>query len=284
MTTISQRTGTIEVADKVFAFLPEPGGPHGMTNGGFIVSDDGVLVVEGFMLKSIAEKVAHEVRRVTPQPIRQVVYTHFHGDHTYGGGVFAPATIIGHQECREEMLEKWEPWVKRFSTNRPESAAEFQSLVPPTPHVTFTTRMTLFVGEKRVDLHHFGRAHSRGDIFIHLPKERVLFGGDASINARVPFVSDGYPTSWINVLDMVRTLDFEYLVPGHGMIGGKDSLALLQGFLQAIRDQALRAYKAGKSADDAAKSLQMSEYASWPGYQNLGPIVTRLYQEFSGQP
>lgn len=282
MVTTAQ-TGTIQVADDVFAFIPPEDGSLGGTNGGFIVGDEGVVVIEGLMTKKTAQHVLGEVKRVTTKPVRFLVYTHFHGDHTFAGGVYLPAAVVGHRECREELLEKWTPWVERFSTNRPESAAEFRALKPVPPDIVFNEKLTIHLGNKRLELHYFGRAHTRGDIFTHLPKEGVLFGGDATVNHRVPAFMDGYPSSWINVLDQVQALDFTTLVPGHGPVGSKQTAVDLQAFIRELQQQTRRAYDAKKSEGEAVASIKLPQYASWPGVQNLAVPVQRMYMEWRAQ-
>lgn len=278
MVTTAQ-TGTIQVADGVFAFIQE----GGATNGGFIVGDEGVVVIEGLMTKAIAQKMLGEIKHVTPKPIRFLVYTHFHGDHTFAGGAFLPAAVVGHKECREELLEKWTPWVERFSTNRPDDAAEFRALKPVPPEIIFNEKLTIHLGNKRVELLYFGRAHTRGDIFTHIAKDRVVFSGDAVVNNRVPAFMDGYPSSWINVLDQVQALDFTTLVPGHGLLGSKQTAADLQGFIAELRRQTRQAHDAGRSEAEALSALRLPLYASWPGMQNLAVPVQRMYMEWRGQ-
>ncbi|MBM3946182.1 MAG: MBL fold metallo-hydrolase [SAR202 cluster bacterium] len=283
MTTPTAQTGTIQVADGIFAFVPPADGSLGGTNGGFIVGDEGVVVIEGLMTKKTAQHVLSEVKRVTSKPIRFLIYTHFHGDHTYAGGVFLPAAVVGHKECREELFEKWDPWVERFATSRPESAAEFRALKPVPPDIIFNEKLTIHLGNKRLELHYFGRAHTRGDVFIHSAQDRVVFSGDAVVNARVPAFMDGYPASWINVLDQAQTLDFATLVPGHGPVGNKQTAADLQTFIRELQSQVRQAYDAKKSEADAAAGVKLPRYASWPGIQNLAMPVQRMYLEWKAQ-
>ena len=273
------QTGTIELAPGVFAFIQE----GGATNAGFIVGDDGALVIDALMTRALAKQLIGEVKRVTPKPVRFLVYTHFHGDHTFGGELFLPAAIVGHRECRDELIDKWEASVKRFCTNRPEFADEFRKVKPAPPEAVFTERMTLHLGQRQIELIYFGRAHTRGDIFIHLPQDRVLFSGDAVVNGRAPAAMDGYISSWIAVLERAQGLDVETLVPGHGLIGGKGTIAEQMAFFSELKRQVRAGFDAGKSVEQTAKDLKLPQFAAWPNISNLDNHIRRLYMEFRGE-
>jgi cyclase len=278
-TSAQARTGTIEIADGVYAFIQEAGA----TNAGFIIGDEGVLVIDALMTAALAQKLMAEVRRVTTKPIRFLVYTHFHGDHTFGGVHFLPAAIIGHKECREELIEKWGPSVERFATMRPEFAEEFRSLRITPPDIVFTERLTVYLGGRRIELLYLGRAHTRGDVFVYLPKERVLFAGDVVVNGRVPAAMDAYITSWTAVLEQAQSLAVDVLVPGHGLLGDKQTIAEQHAFLTELKQQVRQRFEAGKSAEETAAELQFPQFASWPNIGNLSVPVQRLYLEFRGQ-
>lgn len=271
--------GTIELARGVYALIQE----GGATNGGFLVGDNGVLVIEALMTTSLAKKTISEVRRVTNKPIRWLVLTHFHGDHTFGTEHFLPAAIVAHSECRDELIGKWESSIKRFSTNRPELAEEFRNVKLTPPDVVFAERLTLHLGSSRVELLYFGRAHTRGDVFIHLPQDRILFTGDVAVNQRVPAAVDGYIGSWITVAEKVQSLDVATVVPGHGLIGDRRMIRDVQAFFTELKRQARQMFDAGKSQEEAARSIQLPEYASWVGIDNLTIPVSRLYMEFRGE-
>lgn len=273
------QTGTIELAEGVYALIQEAGA----TNGGFLVGDNGVLVVEGLMTTALAKKTISEVKRVTNKPIRWLVLTHFHGDHTFGTEHFLPAAIVGHTECREELIEKWEYSVKRFSTNRPELAAEFSKVRMTPPDCVFADRLTMHLGNRRVELLYFGKAHTRGDIFIHLPQDRVMFSGDVAVNGRVPAAMNGYVSSWITVLEKAHSLDVATVVPGHGFIGDKRMVKETRDFFAELKQRTRERFDAGKSAEETARDLKLPQYASWPGIENLSIPVQRLYLEFRGE-
>src|SRR3989304_4175796 len=122
MATVSQETGVIELASGVFAKIF----PEGRTNSGFIVGDEGVMVIDSLMTPSLARGIIEDVKKVTAKPVRYLVNTHYHGDHTFGNEVFAPVPIIAHANCRVELEEFGEVSIQRFSQMRPELAEELK--------------------------------------------------------------------------------------------------------------------------------------------------------------
>ncbi|MBI4328257.1 MAG: MBL fold metallo-hydrolase [Chloroflexi bacterium] len=277
--TSKAQIGTIELGDGVHALIQE----GGATNAGFIVGDSGVLVIEALMSADLAKKTIREVKRVTRKPIRWVVLTHYHWDHSFAAEQFLPSAIVGHAECREELVEKWEPSVESASQFVPDLSEEFRKTKMVPPDVVFTDRLTLHVGERRVELHYFGRAHTKGDIFIYVPGEGVLFGGDVISNQGVPYVVDGFVSSWISVLERARSLDVTKVVPGHGLITDKQSIGDTQAFLTEVKQRVRKKFDAGKSQEEAARGLTFPKYASWRGINDLSALVKRLYMEFRGE-
>jgi cyclase len=166
---------------------------------------------------------------------------------------------------------------------RPEFADEFRSLRITPPDIVFTEHLTLYLGGRRIDLIHLGRAHTRGDVFIYLPKERVLFSGDVVVNGRVPAAMDAYVSSWIRVLEQVQSLAVDVVVPGHGLLGDKSTISEQHAFLTELKRQVQERFAAGKSAEETAAELSFPQFASWPNIGNLTVPVQRLYLELRGQ-
>ncbi len=273
------QTGIIEVAAGAYAFIQE----GGATNGGFIVGDEGVIVIEGLMTTALAKKVKEEVKRVTSLPIRCLILTHFHGDHSFGSQHYLPVPIVGHAECRDELIEKWDASVERFATNRPELAAEFRGVRMTPPDLVFEEKMTLYLGNRRIELIYLGKAHTRGDILVHLPQDRVLYTGDVAVNQRVPASMDAYMSSWISVLERMQTLDVETVVPGHGLIGNMTMVTDLRRFFSELRTEARQRFDAGMSVEQAAADIHFPQFQSWTGIDQLSMPVQRLHMEFRGE-
>ena len=159
MTTVSSKTGVIEVAPNVYAFIQE----NCATNAGFIASEEGVLVIDSLMTPLLAGKLYSAIRNVTTSPIRYVVNTQFHGDHVFGNQYFLPALIVAHGNCRTELIEKFDANMQKYRS-RTELTPELDHTRMTLPDVTFEDRMTIRLGDREIELSFLGRAHSNSDI------------------------------------------------------------------------------------------------------------------------
>jgi len=223
-------------------------GRKGHCNNGWIVFKDYVLVIDA-NFPSGAEDVIPKIRQITDKPIRFVFDTHQHGDHAYGNQTFADlgATPVAHEGVLE-AFRKFEPtrW-NDLAKNRPDVAAS----KPKAPTLLFRRDMIFDDGEHRVELLHFGVAHTHGDGFAWLPKEKILFTGDACVNGPYNYAGDGDIGQWIDTLAAAAKLGAEKICPGHGPSGPGDVLADQRAFFVSLRD-AVKTWKdAGKTAAEA---------------------------------
>jgi cyclase len=246
-------------------------------NTAIIESDDGALVVDTHSKPSAARVIVQELRALTPRPVRYVVNTHFHWDQWHGNEVYPAAypnaEIITNQITREAMVKKG---LKRIGDHvrqmpgeiarlRDELAgatvpdqraklaadlrlaeayqAEVGALKPALPTMAFERTMTLYRRDREIQLLYLGRAHTEGDVFVYLPKEKVVVTGDAVIGW-TPFMGDGYPEDWVGTLDRLAELDFTHLIMGHGEPAGRDWLTTFRGYVAdmvaAVREEAAR--------------------------------------------
>ena len=236
------------------------------SNAVIIETGDGVLIVDSHSKPSAARAVVQQLREITRGPVRYVVNTHFHWDHWQGNEVY-PATypnveVITNTITREAMVRKS---LKRIqdhvrsvpaeiaklradlaAATEPEQRAELgwnlqqaeayleevSALRPALPTLAFESAMRIFKRDREIHLLHLGRAHTEGDVFVHLPKERIVVTGDAVI-AWTPFMGDGYPEDWAETLDRLAQLDFTHIIMGHGDVTGRE---WLNGFRSYVAD------------------------------------------------
>ncbi|MBL9199539.1 MAG: MBL fold metallo-hydrolase [Opitutaceae bacterium] len=232
---------------------------RGHSNNGWIVFADYVLVVEA-NFPSGAKVVLPKIRETSDKPVRFAFNTHHHGDHAYGGKVFADAgaTLVATESALEEMKKaetgfyggapgRWEGAAK----NRPDVA---ESKLKP-PSLVFPRELVFDDGQRRVELKWLGIAHTKGDGFVWLPKEKILFTGDACVNGPHNYMGDATVSEWIKTLDAARKLGAQTVVPGHGPIGGPEVLVDQQQYFVELtrRLQALIAAK--KSPADVKAAL-----------------------------
>ena len=229
---------------------------RGHSNNGWIVFEDFVLVIEA-NFPSGAKVVMPKIRETSDKPVRFAFNTHHHGDHAYGNQLWADAgaTIVAHEGVLAEMKVaetgffggapgRWEAAAK----NRPDVAET--KLKPPT--LLYPRELFFDDGKRRVELRWFGVAHTKGDGFVWLPKEKVLFTGDACVNGPHNFVGDGNIADWIQTLEAAKALGAEKVCPGHGPIGGPEILVDQQRYFAELQ----KAVKARKEAGTSSAELK----------------------------
>ncbi len=264
-------------------------------NNGWIVFQDYVLVIDA-NFPSGAEDVLPKIRAITTLPIRFAFDTHHHGDHAYGNRTFveAGATIVAHVGVLEEMKRfetgfygkqpgRWEDLAK----TRPDVAKSH--LAPPT--LVFTRDLAFEDRGHRAELHHFGVAHTRGDGFAWLPKERILFTGDACVNGPYNYMGDGDSNEWVKTLEAAKALKPLKVCPGHGLLGGPEVLEHQIEFINTLRDEVKRRIDDGKKPAEIRAAIQsikatLQENTNIANY--VGGMFTnqveKVYQDLSGQP
>jgi cyclase len=215
--------------------------PISHSNNGWIIFDDYVLVIDA-NFPSGARVILPKIRALTDKPIRFAFDTHHHGDHAYGNEVWmeAGATLVAHEGVIEEM-KKYETGLFGDKPGRWEEAAKGRKdvaesrLIPPS--LLYRTDMIFDDGKHRVELLHFGVAHTHGDGWAWLPKEKILFSGDACVNGPYNYTGDGNIGEWIKTLEVVKKLKPKIICPGHGPMGGPELLEDQQAFFIALQQE-----------------------------------------------
>jgi cyclase len=256
---IFSEPGLHEVEDRVFVRI----GPNSTSNAGFVIGDDAIAVIDTFTTPAMARELAEDVRRVTSKPIRYVLNTHYHGDHTFGNQVFPDAVVMGHQQCREELEAKGEAMQSRFAQASPEAAASLAEVRIRLQEVTFNQRLNLYLGGRVLHVSYHGPAHTRGDAIVVVPDAAVAFAGDLLTVGVIPGMQDADFPGWIHVLDELQGLTADTLVPGHGAVGTKEDLRIIRDYLGDLWGQAAEMYARGQSAEDALASIKLERYAGW---------------------
>ena len=265
----------------------------GHCNNGWIVFDDYVLVIDG-NFPSGAQEIIPKIKAITNKPIRFAFDTHHHGDHAYGNQVWVDngATPVAHTGVIDEMKKyetgyygdkpgRWEEAAK----GRPDVAAS--KLKPPT--LLFRKDMIFDDGKHRVELLHFGVAHTHGDGFAWLPKEKILFTGDACVNGPYNFMGDGDSRQWIKTLEAARQLGAKIICPGHGPTGGPDVLDDQIAYFTELRKEVKKLAKKKpeqvKGAVDAIKgTLQKNPRIARYVGSFFPAQVEKVYVEMGGKP
>jgi glyoxylase-like metal-dependent hydrolase (beta-lactamase superfamily II) len=272
-----------ELAPGVFGYV-QPDGSWMINNTGVLVGPDGGgLLVDTTSTEARNRALLAAVSRVAPGPPRLLVNTHHHGDHTYGNWMMPAGTpIVAHALCREDVL------AAGLVAAAVLTGPDYGHLEVRAPDVTFTGAVTLYLGDRPVELHSLGPAHTRGDVAVWLPEEKVVFAGDVAFAGGQPFLAEGSLAGYPVALAALRELQAEVLVPGHGPVrrGGEiarllDDLASYAAFVDAV---AREGYAAGWTPLQTARACADNPFAGWQESERLVGNLHRAYSELAGQP
>lgn len=277
-TRVRQEPRLEEIAERIYAYV-QPDGGWCLSNSGFLVGPDAVTLIDTAATEPRAKALRSALESVTPLPARTLVNTHHHGDHTYGNTVFAAeATIIGHEDCRTAMIDTGLMLTHLWTD------VEWGRIEITPPTVTFTDRLTLYVGELRLELIHIGPAHTTNDIVVWVPDHGVLFAGDVVFNGGTPFVLMGSVAGSLTALGRLRELDARTVLPGHGAVGGPELLDRTESYLRWIQRLAREGVEAGLAPLELAREADLGEYAGWLDPERIVGNLHRAYAETDGGP
>ena len=268
-----------EVGAGVFGYV-QLDGSWGLNNTGFVVGPESVLVIDTCFTERRSRWFREAVERTAPgKPIRTLVNTHHHGDHTHGNWVFADsATIVGHEKCREQVI------AAGHSTTGLFPGVEWGEIRIAPPEVTFEERLTLWVDELRVELTYMGPAHTTNDIVAWIPERGVLYTGDLVFNGGTPFAMMGSVVGWLEALERLRALGAETIVPGHGPACGTEAFREQEAYLHWLQEIASKGFEAGASPLEVARETDLGRFAGLLDPERLVGNLHRAYSELRGEP
>lgn len=268
---------------------------HGHCNNVVIDLGEGLLVVDA-NFPSGAQALMEDIEQVTTKPVSYVFDTHHHGDHAYANAVWtrAGATTLAHVGVAEEM-KRYEParW-QQAAQNREDVAAVGEDTVQP-PQKTFSQVPHVLEGvSRRVEFHHFGWAHTRGDGLVYLPEEKILCTGDAIVNGPFNYTGDGNTGNWPEVVGKALELSFETILPGHGPSGGREIAERQRQFFQEINAAVEKAFEEKTPLEDLVTledgagvktTVELSEDVSnWVGNRFAEQVRVRYAELAEGKP
>ncbi len=289
----AQSSNLEEVAPGVWFRLGERDMGH--CNNVIIEMDDYLVVIDA-NFPSGANLVMEEIKEVSDKPVKYVFDTHHHGDHLYGNPVWtqAGATTLAYHTVLQEIA-RYEPkgW-QGAAASRPDVAALGLQTAEPPMEVFSQIPYVIEDDTRRIELHFFGWAHTRGDGFAYLPNEGILVTGDAITNGPFNFMGHANIGNWPNVIERAKGLDFDTVLPGHGGRGGRELLDGQQTFFREIHSAVTSAVAAGNTLDDlvvfdgdqvVSTSVELSEVVqNWVG-DSFPQQVVFTYEEITqGMP
>ena len=267
----------------VYAAIDGPKGEAG-ANAGFIIGDDVVLVVDSFESADAAKQLLAEIRKLTQLPVKYVVNTHYHLDHTGGNRVFqdAGASVIAHRNVPGWIHTEN---LKFFGKNiKPEQKSMVESL--GSPNIVYDHGVEVLLGSVIVQVDYF-RGHTGGDSVVFIPSANVVFGGDLFWNQTLPNLIDASTEPWIATLEQIRKrAPSAAFVPGHGDVGNAANVEAFRAYLQNIRNWTEVPAKAGKTGDELVNAVMpnlQEKYGKWNFFKYFSrPNILDTAAEWSG--
>lgn len=218
-------------------------------NSTFLVSDQGILVVDTGLNAQEGLKLLDEIRKVSQTPVRWIVNTHYHPDRRGGNSVVGPDAIIISTAFTRSQI--------------PDSAWENSVTETVGPK-----GIVLYLGGHEVRIYHPGPAHTQGDLIIYFPDEHAIATGDLFLTNSCPAMDDGDMENWITALDHMLVLPIEHVVPGHFELATKSELQRFREYLADLRDQVARMYRQGLPLERIQTSLALDAYKNFHQYPN----------------
>jgi glyoxylase-like metal-dependent hydrolase (beta-lactamase superfamily II) len=261
----------------------DPAVVFGGSNNTWVVFEDYVVVIDANFPGPAADVIA-AIKKTTDKPIRYVLDTHHHGDHAYGNAVFgqAGASIVAQRNCAR-LLRVDGPEDFRKAGEGPTGRKDVAGSRLKVPSVVFDDKLVLDDGTQRVEFLFLGHAHTAGDAFAYLPRQKLLCSGDACVNGAYNFMGHSDSASWIRVLERAQQLDVNLVLPGHGPLAGKDLLERQKHYFVELRRQVQQGVDAGKDAEDVVKQIDMPWYKEWTGVTPSPDNVQFVYAELTGR-
>jgi glyoxylase-like metal-dependent hydrolase (beta-lactamase superfamily II) len=220
----------------------------------FFVTPAGIIAADPIDADAARWLKAEWIKRFA-KPVKYLIYSHDHADHSSGGEVFADtAVVIAHERAKEVILNQRRPTA--------------------VPDLTFSDRLTVELGGKKVELLYLGKNHSDNSIVMRFPDEKVLFAVDFIPVKSLPFrdFPDAYIPEWIESLRKAEGLDFDVLAPGHGELGGKGDVRAVRTYLEQLEQQVRKLIAQGKTLEEVKQVIKMDDYKGWANYQDYLPL------------
>ncbi|MFN2445262.1 MAG: MBL fold metallo-hydrolase [Vicinamibacterales bacterium] len=290
-------------------------------NASIIVNENEAIVIDTHTTPAGAWALREELKAITPKPVRYVINTHWHFDHSHGNQIYGPNVDIIGSAFTRQMIAGGHSMkgrgIERFigsipsqidqlearlgASTDPAERAKLQAaldvqknhleatkaVVPTPPNVTLTDQLVLHRGAREIRLMFLGRGHTGGDVVVYLPEERLVMTGDLLVEG-TSYMGDAYAADWIETLDRLKALEFDRVLPGHGsVLEGKARIDHWQAYLRDFWTEVQALHRAKVPADEAAKRIDMRAHAhNYPAITAPGVIpdnVHRAYELMDGK-
>ncbi len=306
---VAQQSEFVKLAEGVYGHVVSPDSIF-VSNAGVVLLSDATMVFDTHFSAEAGRQLAQKIAAVSPNPVRYVVLSHFHPDHTHGTAAFEGALVIASTSTRRDILERDIPAVNlaitraegqleqiRRQLDRP--AADAQKLIlleqlksrqsfvnamaairvcPPLA----TVDRSLRIPDSRhpVEFHFLGAGHTDGDLILYLPRDKIVFAGDLFFNGALPSTDDARMLDWIRSVEELLRFPAERFVPGHGPVGNRQQVEEFLSYLKDLRILAEEAVQRDEPLEQALREVKMPPQYAGFRFQNFFPSnVKRIYTE-----
>lgn len=266
---VAEEARTFEILPHIWTVHSE-GGPD--ANATFIITDQGVMVIDTRMTAQGGQHLHDEIRKKTDKPVTHVVNTHHHKDSVLGNSAFKECpSIIAHLKAQKNM----------------ETMAKLEGLKGLTyPNLAFDKKVELTLGGYLLELRHPGPGHTDGDLYVYLPTWRTIIAGGLVFNRVIPDMNDSYIDPWIDALQEMEDIDAELIVPGHGRPGGKQIIIQAKHYLILLRQYVNReldkGYDLNKTIENVTARLK-EKYSDWAHAERMEENIRRAFIEYTAK-
>lgn len=266
-----------EVSENIYAYV-QPDGSWWINNTGFLIGRRGVVSVDACSTERRTRDYLSTITGLTDQPVRTLINTHHHGDHTFGNYLFPGATIVAHDRARQAMLDWGQPRSAPIWTDVDWGHIELEP-----PFLTYEQEVRVYVDDLLCHVRYLGTpAHTTNDSVVWVPERRLLFSGDVLFNGGTPFLLQGSLSGALFALQSIRALDPATIVPGHGEVCGIEVVDQVENYLRFLQSLARNGHQAGLSPLEVARSTDLGEFADWLDPERIVGNLYRAYAELDG--
>jgi glyoxylase-like metal-dependent hydrolase (beta-lactamase superfamily II) len=292
-----QTKGLHDLGNGHHAWLAKDGS-WGFSNAGLIDDSGESLLVDTLFDLPLTSEMLTTMRAMVPSArnIGALVNTHGNGDHTFGNQLVEGARIIASRNSVEDTKhrppEQYQQWARewrdmgmagKFWWEVIGSRFDFSGIRMTLPTETFDGRMTMTVGNKEVHLVEVGPAHTRGDVLVYVPQDKVVYTGDILFVGGHPAIWTGPVSNWIKACDLILGWDVETVVPGHGPLTDKEGVRHFRAYLEHLMKECRRCHAEGMTFEQAAENLSLDRWADWGESERLYVNVHACYREIIGE-
>jgi len=273
-----------KVNDRIYALLgpmelPSKSNQGYMVNSTLIIGETSAILIDTGFTDEIGAHLAAVVAKLTKKPVKAIINTHHHGDHSFGNAAFPAAKVISSEMCRKLLISGESDWLgiiegalgRKLPNTRAVPASEVYASKTKTDVVIDGVKLTFWVPEA---------AHTAGDMMIWLPEDRVLVGGDITVNQITPNFRDANVKLWIATLGEVQAMPAKTIIPGHGPLMTPADVAKLHQRMARLYAGIEAGYKAGLTDGEIRKKLDLAEWIPLHHYEEqMGGNINKAYLE-----